>query len=119
MTEKRNICLVNDAFPPEIDGVANAVLNYADIISRSSRVTVVTPDNPEADDSVYSFPVLRYPSVDLTKLVGYYAGFPFSPEVQKRLVAEGFDLIHTHCPITSTMLARSLRDRIDAPVVLT
>ena len=117
--EKLNVCLINDSFPPAIDGVANAVLNYADIISRSSRVTVVTPDNPEADDSVYSFPVLRYPSVDLTKLVGYYAGFPFSPEVQKRLVAEGFDLIHTHCPITSTMLARSLRDRIDAPVVLT
>ncbi len=120
MAENFNICLINDSFPPEIDGVVNAVLNYADIITRSfGRCTVVTPDNPGADDSVYPFPVLRYPSVDLTRLVGYYAGFPFSPEVQKKLVAERFDLIHTHCPITSTMLARSLRDRIDVPVVLT
>ena len=63
--------------------------------------------------------MLRYPSVDLTKLVGYYAGFPFSPDVQKSLVAEKFDLIHSHCPITSTMLARSLRDRINVPVVMT
>ena len=118
--DELNICLVNDSFPPEIDGVSNAVANYAEFIHRShGRVTVVTPDNPDADDSVFSFPVLRYPSVDLTRLVGYYAGFPFTPEVQKRLVAERFDLIHSHCPITSAMLARSLRDRIDVPVVLT
>ncbi len=115
-----NVCLINDSFPPEIDGVANAVTNYAEIISsRHGRTTVVTPDNPEADDSVYGFPVLRYPSVDLTRLVGYYAGFPFSPEVQKRLEGEGFDIIHSHCPISSTLLARSLRDRINVPVVMT
>ena len=120
MSENLNICLVNDSFPPEIDGVANAVKNYADIISQKhGKVTVVTPNNPEADDSLWSFPVLRYPSVDLTKLVGYYAGFPFSPEVQGKLVMEKFDLIHSHCPITSTMLARSLRDRIGVPVVMT
>ena len=118
--EDWNVCLLNDSFPPEIDGVANAVTNYAEVISRElGRSTVVTPDNPEADDSVFSFPVLRYPSVDLTKLVGYYAGFPFSPEVQKKLVAEKFDIIHSHCPISSTLLARSLRDRIDVPVVMT
>ena len=120
MSENLNICLVNDSFPPEIDGVANAVTNYADIITRChGKATVVTPANSRADDSVFAFPVLRYPSVDLTNLVGYYAGFPFSPEVQKKLVAEGFDLIHSHCPITSTMLARSLRDRINVPVVMT
>ena len=54
MSENLNICLVNDSFPPEIDGVANAVTNYADIITREhGRCTVVTPDNPKADDSVY------------------------------------------------------------------
>ena len=120
MAENLNICLVNDSFPPEIDGVSNAVKNYADIISKKhGKVTVVTPNNPEADDRTFRFPVLRYPSVDLTKLVGYYAGFPFSPEVQRKLAAEKFDLIHSHCPITSTMLARSLRDRIGVPVVMT
>ena len=115
-----NVCLINDSFPPEIDGVANAVTNYAKNITAShGRTTVVTPDNPNADDSGYPFPVLRYPSVDLTRLVGYYAGFPFSPEVQKRLEGENFDIIHSHCPISSTLLARSLRDRIHVPVVMT
>ena len=115
-----NVCLINDSFPPEIDGVANAVTNYAQIIARDyGRTTVVTPDNPAADDSAFPFPVLRYPSVDLTRFVGYHAGLPFSPEVQRKLEQESFDIIHSHCPITSTMLARSLRDRIHVPVVMT
>ena len=27
-----SVCLLNDSFPPVIDGVANAVLNYASMI---------------------------------------------------------------------------------------
>lgn len=118
--EKLNVCLVNDSFPPEIDGVANAVTNYANIINGGlGKATVVTPANPDADDSAFSFPVYRYPSVDTTKLVGYRAGMPFSPEIQKVLALKGFDIIHSHCPVTSTMLARVLRERIGAPLVLT
>ena len=32
MNEKVNVCLLNDSFPPLIDGVANAVVNYGEII---------------------------------------------------------------------------------------
>lgn len=118
--EKRNICLINDSFPPAIDGVANAVTNYAKIIARDyGAPTVVTPYYPDADDSVYDFPVIRYPSVDMTKLVGYRAGLPFSPDIATKLEKAGFDIIHSHCPITSTMLARSVRERLDVPLVFT
>lgn len=51
--EKTKICLINDSFPPAIDGVANAVTNYADIITREhGSAAVVTPYYPDADDSV-------------------------------------------------------------------
>ena len=118
--EKLNVCLINDSFPPAIDGVANAVTNYAQIINKGyGRAAVVTPFYPDADDSAFAFPVIRYPSVDTTKAVGYRAGIPFSPEVMNRLEGENFNLIHSHCPITSTILARSLRDRIHVPLVFT
>ena len=118
--EKLNVCLINDSFPPAIDGVANAVTNYAQIIARDyGAPTVVTPYYPDADDSVYPFPVVRYPSVDMTKLVGYRAGMPFSPEIATKLEKAHFDIIHSHCPITSTMLARSVRARLDVPLVFT
>ena len=118
--EELNVCLINDSFPPAIDGVANAVTNYAQIIARDyGSPTVVTPYYPDADDSVYPFPVVRYPSVDMTKLVGYRAGMPFSPEIATKLEKAHFDIIHSHCPITSTMLARSVRARLDVPLVFT
>ena len=42
--EKLKVCLMNDSFPPAIDGVANAVTNYADIITREhGSAAVVTP----------------------------------------------------------------------------
>ena len=82
----RTICLINDSFPPVTDGVANAVVNYGRAITESgSRAVVATPAYPGADDSGFSFPVVRYPSIDMTKLVGYHAGFPFSEKTMQTL----------------------------------
>ena len=120
MAEKRSICLINDSFPPVIDGVANAVTNYATVIQRDyGDATVVTPYYPDADDSVYPFPVLRYPSIDMTKLVGYRAGFPLSPELMEQVEGRHIDLIHSHCPVTSMVLARMLRQKLNVPLVFT
>lgn len=114
------ICLINDSFPPVVDGVANAVVNYGTRISlEHAKAVVVTPYYPDADDSVYPFEVVRYPSIDMTKALGYRAGMPFSADVLGRLEEEHFDLIHCHCPVTSAMLARTLRSRIDRPIVFT
>ena len=80
---------------------------------------VVTPTMPGADDSAFPFPVLRYPSIDTRKKLGYVAGYPFSPETARMLTEQKVELMHTHCPITSCLLARSLRAVVDAPLVLT
>ena len=120
MSEKTGICLLNDSFPPLIDGVANAVVNYAQCLTeRGDAVTVATPAVPGADDSAFPFPVLRYPSFDTRRKLGYVSGRPFSPELAARLQKEGVGVLHTHCPIVSTFLARELRDVVDAPIVLT
>ena len=114
------ICLLNDSFAPVIDGVANAVMNYAKILSSDEESSVViTPDYPGADDSQFPYPVLRYPSLDLRKSTGYTAGIPFAPELLRSLEPYHVRLLHSHCPIVSTMLARELRQVLDVPLILT
>lgn len=117
----QNVLLLNDSFPPLIDGVANAVMNYGESLPKYGYTpTVVTPDHPEADDTKFPYDVVRYPSIDLRKISGgYMAGLPFSPEVQRSVAQKNISLIHTHCPIVSTMLARQLRETLKAPIVLT
>lgn len=117
--EKLNICLLNDSFPPVIDGVANAVLNYARILTETEDGCVVaTPEYPGVKDD-YPFPVVRYPSLDTTRMAGYRAGVPFAPHTVAKLAETEPDIIHSHCPISSTLLARSLRETVQAPLIFT
>ena len=120
MGNKTTICLLNDSFPPIIDGVSNAVLNYARIIEADhAHSLVVTPNMPGADDSTYDFSVVRYPSIDTRKLFGYVTGYPFSPEAAHEIEAQHVSLLHTHCPVTSCLLARQLAEAYNLPLVLT
>lgn len=50
-----NICLLNDSFPPIIDGVANVVMNYADIMTTELEANVVvgTPRYPNVSYDGY------------------------------------------------------------------
>ena len=120
MDEKLNVCLMNDSFPPVIDGVANAVINYANVISSGlGTACVVTPAYPGAEDN-YPFEVVRYRSMNITqKICGYRAGYPFSSSKLGSLSAEDFNIIHSHCPFASTVMARVLREKTNIPIVLT
>jgi len=115
-----NVCLLNDSFPPIIDGVANTVVNYANHLNeRGGSPIVVTPENPDADDSAFPYPVYRYPGIDVREMVGYMAGYPFSPAVANHLRNADIDVLHSHCPIASNVFARSLKGIIDAPLIMT
>ncbi len=114
-----NVCLLNDSFPPLIDGVANAVINYAEVIQKElGSATVVTPSFPGFEDN-YSFPVIRYSSLDTQKAIGYRAGYPFSSSMLENLRDSNFNIIHSHCPFASTVLGRTLREKNHAPLIMT
>ena len=119
MAQELHVCLLNDSFPPLIDGVANTVVNYAEIIQHNhGKSMVATPYYPDAEDH-YDFPVIRYRSVDTTKLVGYRAGYPFSATSLTAIQEFRPDLLHSHCPVISNMMARTLREKLDIPLIFT
>lgn len=113
------VCLLNDSFPPVIDGVANATFNYANIIEHQlGKVIVATPKYPNTEDH-YDFPVVRYRSVNTTKIIGYRAGYPFSVRALQQLRDFRPEIIHTHCPVMSTAVGRVLREELDIPMIFT
>ena len=119
MAEPIRVTLLNDSFPPTIDGVANVITNYAEILHEDGfPVMVATPEYPSVKDD-YPFPVLRYASVNTTKLVGYRAGYPFSAKAISAIDEFHPDILHTHCPVASTFLARTARESTGAPLIFT
>lgn len=117
--DELRLCLLNDSFPPQIDGVANAVVNYARILTQRQVPTeVAVPAYPGVKDD-YPFPVVRYKSLNTTSLVGYRTGNPLDTPSHKEMLALRPTLLHSHCPIISTYLARVLREECGAPLILT
>lgn len=115
-----NIGLFNDSFPPTIDGVANAVYNYADILTnKGNKVTVVTPKYPNVIDD-YEFEVERYSSTSVSKKLGYRMGNILPLKTLNKLKAKKFDLIHVHAPFVSSVVANELkRTSKNIPMVFT
>ena len=115
-----SVALLNDAFPPQIDGVATAVANYGRYLTaHGHKAVAAVPFVPNADDSVFPFPVIRYPSLETSKLVGYRTGLPFDANAVRQLKAGKPDLLPSHCPFTSQMLARTLRTELHVPLIMT
>ncbi|MBE6877191.1 MAG: glycosyltransferase family 4 protein [Ruminococcus sp.] len=116
------VCLLNDSFPPIIDGVATAVTNYANIMTASgrARVLVGTPRYPNADYSGYPYTVVPYQSFDLPDIAdGYRAGNPLSVKSVSEMTKFDPDIIHVHCPAVSAVMGRILRNETNAPIVFT
>ena len=114
------VVLANDSFPPLIDGVVNVVINYANKIRENygGETMVATPQYPGAVDD-YPFEVVRYKSLATENTIGYRTGMPFSMTNLRRFEEFDADIIHSHCPMASTVLARQIREVTGAPIILT
>lgn len=112
--------LFNDSFPPNIDGVANTVVNYARIIQEKfGRSVVVAPKYKNVVDD-YPFKVIRYQSLPTEKTrVRFNTGNPFSINAIRKISKENLDLIHCHSPFTAAMLAKNANSHHRLPVIMT
>ena len=122
--DKRTICLLNDSFPPEIDGVANAVVNYAKNITKSGEnAIVVTPTMPGGGRQRVPIPRAALPEHrHAQEACGLRGGLSrFHP--RPRACPDGArrsTLMHSALSRSRrALLARSLRAVVDAPLVLT
>lgn len=116
------VCLLNDSFPPVIDGVVNVVMNYANYLmeDHSSEVIVGTPRYPDTDYSGYPYKVVPYHSFDTAAVTsGYRTGNPFAGKAVSEMAEFRPDIIHSHCPASATIIARILREETGAPVIFT
>ncbi len=117
----RNIGLFNDSFPPVMDGVAMCVENYAHWMQESvGGVTVITPENLDADYSDKKYEVLSYLSVAVPFRPPYVTGISdLDPAFKAKLMRRQFRIVHAHCPFTSGWAAQNVAKKQRIPMVAT
>ena len=102
-SEKANVGLFCDCFPPVMDGVSVCMQNYAEWMQKKTgRVCVVTPNVPGTDYGSLPYKVLDYFSVPVPRRHPYVTGIAeLDPAYLARISRIGFRIVHAHCPFTS------------------
>lgn len=111
--------LMNDAFPPTLDGTCTTIYNYANIIQEKlGRSVVITPRVPGVVDN-YPFEVYRYDSFSFSYRDEYRVGWPFRRALRERVAAKDLDILHFHTPLASAVFGRVLMGQRKIPMIAT
>ncbi|MCD7722346.1 MAG: glycosyltransferase [Clostridiales bacterium] len=120
MDSNLKIAIGSDAFPPTTDGISSVAENYAAVLNRNHcRAVVVTPKNPNQQDSKYDYEIFRYKSIWIPSKEGYSVGWPFKPELSAEIINKHFDLLHSHAPLATSYYFRLVNRMRRVPTVLT
>lgn len=116
---KLKVAVMNDAFPPTVDGTSSTTLNYANILNKNHcDVMVITPRAPRVKDD-YPYEVFRYDAFQFNYKEQYQFGWPFRHALRKHVWKQNLDLMHFHCPIASGKFARIIAQGQKIPIVAT
>ncbi len=111
--------LMNDAFPPTLDGTCTTILNYATTIQEKlGRSVVITPRVPGVVDN-YPFEVYRYDSFSFSYRDEYRVGWPFRHALRERVAAMDLDILHFHTPLASAVFGRLINWETRIPMIAT
>ena len=116
------VCLLNESFPPVIDGVVNVLMNYANYMMKDfgAEIEVGTPKYPDGKYDEYPYKVVAYPSFDTAAQTnGYRTGNPLVGKEVAMLADFNPDIIHSHGPASATVVARLVREMTGAPIIFT
>lgn len=120
-SEKANVGLFCDCFPPVMDGVSVCMQNYAEWMQKKvGEVCVVTPNVPGADYSRLDYKVLDYFSVPVPGRHPYVTGIAeLDPAYLAKITKIRFKIVHAHCPFTSGLAALRIARLQKIPLVAT
>jgi len=114
------IALANESFSPQVDGVAVCVENYARIINAAYGTSyVIVPKEKNRDVDSYPYHIFEYPASRTAIADQYKIGLPISYKLNKALNETPMDLIHSHCPFVSGILAQSIAKKRGLPHIST
>ncbi len=118
--KKMKVCELLDTYYPVVDGAINVVSHYSELLNEVVECKLAAPKAKRKSKYVdnESFEVIRclaFPAPE-----GYRLAQPWlDGKFRKKMVANNFDLIHTHSPFSLGRYVVKLGKKYKIPVVVT
>jgi 1,2-diacylglycerol 3-alpha-glucosyltransferase len=114
------IAIAGESFAPQFDGVAVCMQNYAKIIEADYGTSyVIVPAEKTRDLDSFPYEIIEYPATKPVIADQYKIGLPVSYKLSKKLNEIPIDLVHSHSPFVSGILASSVARRRGLPHIST
>lgn len=114
------IAITGESFAPQVDGVAVCMQNYAKIIEAEYGTSyVIVPTEQTRDVTSFPYEIIEYPASKPVIADQYKIGLPISYKLSKKLNEIPVDLVHSHSPFVSGMLAQGVARRRGLPHIST
>ncbi|MEH1013482.1 glycosyltransferase family 1 protein [Micromonospora sp. CPCC 206060] len=114
------IAIVTESFPPDVNGVANSVVQVAGHLLRRGHQPVVIAPAPSGTRRTnldgQPYPVVRIPSVPVPRYHGFRLGLP-TGRLTEALLAAAPDVVHLASPFVLGGRAASVAARHGLPTV--
>lgn len=110
---------MTSSYAPQIDGVANTCSNYSKYLEQNHEgALLIAPKYKTIHDNPCDSPMVKYPSIDTSKWLGYPFGFPIAPRIVSALNKSSISLLHMLDPLISAVIARELKNIYDLPTIV-
>ena len=114
------VALINESFPPLIDGVSTVVVNYCKELAARGDTPIAVVPHTKDEVTDFPFPVLRFNSFyPHMKSLEYPVGNPLTPKLMKQVKKEDPQILHAHSPFVAAVIARMIRYNTGLPYVFT
>ena len=114
------IAIITESFPPDVNGVANSVVQVAEhLVARGHQPLVIAPAPASTTRGVtgaHPYPVIRLGSVPLPRYRGFRLGVP-GARLTDALVSHAPDVLHLASPFLIGARGVALAGRHRLPTV--
>jgi glycosyltransferase involved in cell wall biosynthesis len=115
-----HIIYSNESFAPQFDGVAVCMQNYAKIVNEKyGKSYVLIPAHEDRNEADFDYELLQCPSSNIKLASQYKPCLPMPLKLKNRVDAIPADLLHSHCPFITGLLAMRIAKQMNVPHIST
>lgn len=115
-----NIGIFSDTYFPQLNGVATSIRTLTHALrEKGHKVYIFTPSDPRCEGQPEEEDIFRLPSIPVSFVRNYRAGYIFPPHILKKINQLNLDIVHTQTEFPLGFLGKLVSTTEGIPMIHT